>query len=483
MKDSDVVLCFKQNVNYPNKQFLFRPEEHYPEYPFEEISQEKNDVYELVRQTLCIAGLDTENFGTSNWNPLGEIIKPGQTVLLKPNMVMHKNMGGFGEECLYTNPSVVAAIIDFVYIALKGNGKIIVGDAPMQECDFQLLIKNSGYEKMIEYYLSKNICIELVDLRNIATIVENNVRKVIRENKNGVIVDLAEKSAFSNMSTKRIKNLRVTNYAPDVLQQNHNVFHHKYSIAPQALEADVIINMPKPKTHRKAGVTIAQKNFIGVNTSKDFLPHHTLGSAQSGGDAYKEANFFLALANKMLDCKNEYEKRRKYFCAKIAIWGCRLFIYVGKRIKKERFFEGSWYGNDTIWRTIKDINYVMLYADKNGNIQQEPKRKIFVVADLIIAGEGEGPLMPSPHYLNTIALGYNNLIFDKVVCSLMGINYKYIPSISAGINVKECIISNKEEWNEKRAEDLYQNSIKFIMPSGWVEYDTEGKSVKKEMKE
>ena len=38
----------------------------------------------------------------------------------------------------------------------------------------------------------------------------------------------------------------------------------EYCISEACLEADVIINLPKPKTHRKAGFTGALKNMIGV---------------------------------------------------------------------------------------------------------------------------------------------------------------------------------------------------------------------------
>ena len=44
-------------------------------------------VYEAVRETYLRAGLDLERHGTPDWNPLGDLIAPGETVLLKPNLV------------------------------------------------------------------------------------------------------------------------------------------------------------------------------------------------------------------------------------------------------------------------------------------------------------------------------------------------------------------------------------------------------------
>ena len=52
------------------------------------------------------------------------------------------------------------------------------------------------------------------------------------------------------------------------------------------LEADVIVNLPKLKTHKKAGVTCALKNLIGINGNKEYLPHHRIGGHNLGGDCY-----------------------------------------------------------------------------------------------------------------------------------------------------------------------------------------------------
>ena len=48
--------------------------------------------------------------------------------------------------------SVVAAVLDYVLIALQGHGQIILGDAPMQDCDFNRLMHESGYLDMVHYY-------------------------------------------------------------------------------------------------------------------------------------------------------------------------------------------------------------------------------------------------------------------------------------------------------------------------------------------
>src|ERR1022692_1434372 len=48
---------------------------------------------------------------------------------------------------------------------------------------------------------------------------------------------------------------------------------HRYAVGNTVLSADVILNVPKLKTHMKTGMTGALKNFVGIVGSKDFLPH------------------------------------------------------------------------------------------------------------------------------------------------------------------------------------------------------------------
>ena len=55
--------------------------------------------------------------------------------------------------------------------------------------------------------------------------------------------------------------------------------------------ADVVISLPKMKTHKKTGVTLSIKNFVGITADKNYLPHHTWGSPKHGGDDYPDTSF------------------------------------------------------------------------------------------------------------------------------------------------------------------------------------------------
>jgi len=276
---------FVADSNYPVNS-LALPEERYPEYPWRDFKgNERNDVYRMVRDIFINIGLDKENIGKSNWNPLGDYIDSGNTVLIKPNLVKHINLAETdmkrGMECLITHPSITRCVFDYVCIALKGKGKIIIADAPIQDCNFDEMLNNSGYGELFEYIKSletEALKIEIGDLRGTRRIREEKYRRQVdREDLQwpGCIVDIKDNSNFTNVIKK--SKLRITNYHGRDTVAHHKDDKNEYCISEAALRADVIINLVKPKTHRIAGYTAALKNMIGINTRKEYLPHHRKG--------------------------------------------------------------------------------------------------------------------------------------------------------------------------------------------------------------
>ena len=123
-----------RKTKYPTSKYGFAPSERYPEYRWDDISGESNEVYDMVRECLHGYGLDREHYGTKEWNPLGDIIRKGDAVVIKPNWVEDKNENKKGGiECLVTNAAVIRAVIDYAVIALAGTGRLVVGDSPMPD--------------------------------------------------------------------------------------------------------------------------------------------------------------------------------------------------------------------------------------------------------------------------------------------------------------------------------------------------------------
>ena len=485
MNNKENVIVIKSDNYLYNKNSPFRPSIKYPEYPWSELAKEDNNAYEMVREGFRLSEYDKKHYGTSSWNPLSKFIRAGDTVLIKPNMVMDENhIKENGTECLYTNPSVVAAVIDYVYIALKGKGKIVIGDAPMQECDFERLLQTSGYDKLLEYYRTKllesDIKIELQDFRGLISKRINGINHSHEVEVCSVIVDLGENSEFYNESAKTYNDIRITNYDPNLLRKHHNAECNEYCINRSVLSADVIINMPKPKTHRKAGVTISMKNLVGINCRKEYLPHHTNGAKCEGGDEYLNKSVCKKMMDSLLDKKNYLQQTKKnYRSAWLLSKICSAISKVSDLFSTDKFNEGNWYGNDTISKTIVDLNKILFYADKKGKLCNQPQREYLIVADMIVSGEKEGPVAPSPKNVGMIAMGEDPVCFDEAIGALMGAKLEYINTLKHARNPKGAFkiteknsrahfISNDKILNGKYVDNLEKDNFLYFIPtSGW----------------
>ena len=161
------VSIIKTEAGYPTIA-PYHPSENYPEYPFDNyISKDKNYVYEGVRKLFYQLGYDKDNWNTKAWNPLGFIIKPEMTVVIKPNFVQSRHKNGEDLFSIITHPSVLRAVADYCWIALRGNGKIIIADSPQYDCNFQELIEATKIDKVVDFYTNfHGSYVELVDLRN-----------------------------------------------------------------------------------------------------------------------------------------------------------------------------------------------------------------------------------------------------------------------------------------------------------------------------
>lgn len=472
-------------VKYPqwDETSCYGPAEIYPE--FSGVGQgmtitKDNKIFEMVRNTIASLGMDKAHFGTSDWNPFADLIAQGDTVLVKPNMVSHKNGNAEGgTDCLVTHPSVVRAVLDYVVLALKGSGKIILADAPVQSCDFSILVKELHYDKIVDYYAAQGIAVELMDLRQLDEAYIKSLDESARftAKNEDVVVSLGADSAFCSRENmeETAGNLRITNYLPEHMAEYHNINDHMYSVAKAVMSADVIINLPKPKTHRKAGMTASLKNMVGCVAKKECLPHHTKGSKKEHGDEYLERSVFKGWKTALEERNDRRVANGKKKSKLIAF--VQIFLYKGARLKHaDEYTEGSWYGNDTLWRTICDICRVVRYADKEGVMKSEPQRKMLILADMIVAGEKDGPLCPSPKQVGMLVGGMEQIAVDKTIAALMGFSADKFPSVkNAGFGDRYklpesefSVSSNEEAFHGKTPKEIKEKVEPFVPTSGWM---------------
>ena len=362
-----------------------------------------------VRELFDRLGMDAKN-------PLGELLQPGQTVVLKPNFVAHRNRSGGNLYAVITHPSIIRAIADYCYIALKGKGRIIVADAPQYDCNWQHLMDSTGMPQVAARYGG---AMELLDLRSYwsrGRHVASQLEPLPGDPKGTVWVDLGDDSAFTGLDAS---GLYGACYWHEDLARHHRARHHEYALSRTVLEADLVINLPKLKTHKKTGVTLNAKNLVGICTDKNCLPHYRLGPPSEGGDQYPDGLFkpyeraLIGLERWMYDHLLAPQVRALEYLHRAIYW---LHNHTTRRLglkvdeAKRALDAGNWYGNDTAWRMVADINAAF---------DRERKGRTFSIVDGVIGGEGNGPLAPDAIKSGLLIAGEDWAAVDKVATQTM----------------------------------------------------------------
>ncbi len=475
-----VAIIKDERLDY-SREAPFHPSEKYPEYPFNDTSKD-NTCYAQVRNLLYNLGMDRDHYGMASWNPLGEIIRPGDTVFIKPNFVSHRNRVG-GTEAIITQGSIIRPMVDYTYIALKGKGSISIGDAPYIDTDFGQIARITGIDKIAEHY-SRNgtMKVQIMDLRKEQGDIElGRIKKVqLQGDPLGYsTVDLKQDSAHSGDGCDPEK-YRVVLYDKHEMAKHHTKTKNEYCIANSILKADVVISMPKMKTHGKTGMSCALKNLVGINGIKDWLPHHKAGSAEQGGDEYMRKDLRKDM---FIRIRDDIPSRNSLVYALPLRTACAM-LFVSKKIVpfNDAYEGGSWHGNETLPKTIADLNRILLYADKSGIMRDEQQRKLFILVDGIVAGEKEGPMSNSSKKCGVLLAGFNPVEVDTVCNLVMGFDPHKILTIKHAMNLQKYPIYADDPKRIEIVSDLCKTlegvydayNCALIPPKGWaghIEYE------------
>src|SRR5258706_11902974 len=390
------------------------PSASYPNGP-----ESENEVSKALRRLADTLGWSDER------GPFGKVVPKGARVLIKPNLVLHKNEGASGMDGLVTHTSVIRAAVEG---ALRIDAaEVIVGDAPIQGCDFDAMVEGMGLRAWAREQTARDPRFKgPQDFRRTTGVLVHGVR-VASENLQPIerfaLFDLGRESILEPISNGEDR-FRVAWYDHRLLAKTHYPGVHQYLVAREVVDADVIINLPKLKLHRKAGITCALKNLIGINGNKEYLPHHRLGGSQGGGDNYP--------GNSPVKRALEYVRDRQNITkSRAASQGLSLVAAVLARTARglgDHFgADGSWHGNDTVWRTCLDLNRILLYGRSDGTMSDEIQRRVLHIADAVIAGQGNGPLAPDPLALGLIIGGNNAAAVDWVSAQLLALDPEKVP--------------------------------------------------------
>lgn len=410
-----------------------------------------------------------------------ECIKPGDKIAIKPNWVMESHKYHKNEwEQVITNPSIIEAVINKVLIRLKGFGRISIIDGPMTEASFAELSSRYPFKYWKNLVESHGVEIEIIDLRDYEWKMNKDVVveriKLPGDPRGKVVVNLRGEDSEFFEHKKSSLGYYGADYDSNETNCAHDGLNNIYSVSKTIIESDVFINIPKLKTHRTAGITCCLKNLVGINTYKNYLPHYTLGGPSSDGDQFKTDTLRSCFEGTTVTFVKKYIFQNELL-AKI------LFFLnpFGKLVfgnSKKIIRNGSWYGNDTLWRMVLDLNKILFFANNDGTMRGEgpaPKKYIGIV-DAIIAGEGEGPLAPDAVSSGLVISGNCPVAIDTCCALLMNFDPMKIPTIYMAYRVNnykftksalDNVVANLD-GKHVLANDIPNKHVhKFLPHNGW----------------
>jgi len=363
-------------------------------------------------------------------------------ILIKPNWVKHQENEAFPIEAMVTDSELLDAAVMACLEKYPHARAITVGDVPLQSCHWQKLIAQTGLNRLItKYSRYSRPKIQFLDLRREKFTSVGGFAQQVDDGEPGDPLGYHEvrldHTSFLEPISHQRNRFRVSDYDHRLTVSSHAPGVHRYLIARSVLEADLIVNMPKMKTHKKAGITGALKNLVGINGQKAYLVHYRRGTPRSDGDEFPpDASVAVRVQVRL----REFLQKRSRLAFGISrpLWhlirrtyGIQVHGTAENLGKRFYIAAGSWYGNDTIWRMVYDLNKIILYASREeGKLSPRPQRSYWAILDGVVAGEGNGPLQPLPVRLGILAFSGDPFVMDSLMARLMGFDFQKIPQLA-----------------------------------------------------
>lgn len=478
------IVAEEGEVGYPSNA-PFDPPESYPELPYPVEPDRSNRVYPMVRNMLIRLGMDKEHIGSPNWNPFRGKVPEGGKVVIKPNWVL--DVSRFDINALITHMAVLRPLIDYAWKACGPNGRIDILESPIQNTDWDHILELTQAQTTVDTLRARGVQITVQDIRTECFIEKDVVNfagwrlKVFyRRPRPGTahgytVIDLAEQSLLEGVKEKSEKLRGIQSWTGKEARDAHQPGMHRYKIPNEILECDAFLNVPKLKTHRKAGVTLTLKNLVGMADKKDWLPHYVEGTPGEGGDeAPRKRDWHVRVLDNIAII--QFFRRFGFSLRPPGIekhWRRKIEedLFQLKNVR-----QGNWFGGDTVWRMVYDLNMILLHADAHGKLHQPIQRYYFGLLDGIVAGEKFGPLDSMPKRAGVLVGGEDPIRVEYIGTLLMGFDAERIKTLT---NVGQVplsfgsmayrdtrVVSNNPAW-DGAPEKVAVSSFHFIPPPGW----------------
>lgn len=410
-------------------------------------------------------------------------IRPGDRVVLKPNWIAHAHKFNEHEwQSVITHPTVITSVLKLTLACLQGRGSVLIVDGPQTDSSWRKIMQRMTPDAWMALGQQAGVNVSILDLREDEWVTEKDVnvgrKKLAGDPLGATECDLRERSEFVGHCPTR-HGYYGADYNKQETAAAHANGHHQYKVSRSVIAADVFINLPKMKTHKKAGITCSLKNLVGINTYKNWLPHHTEGTPDEGGDQFPDNTVKNKAEIVLLEAFKSYLHRHQHM-------GKRLIPLksLGKKLfgdTQHVIRSGNWYGNQTIWRMILDLNKILFYANPDGTVREEQahnRKRYISVVDGIIAGEGNGPEAPEPKHTGLLLAGTNPVAVDAACVKFMGFDWQKIPSIYNAFAIQRLrlcdfchedirLVSSHDEWRKSLA-DIPSSQVAHFTPHfGW----------------
>ncbi len=415
-------------------------------------------------------------------------VNPGDWVVIKPNLIKECKENDSGEwKSVITSSKLIRLVCEHVAKELRGQGRITICDAPQTDSSFDRIAAKLGLKTMAEEIsLRFLVRIDVVDLRNEEWTNENGVitqrRKLAGDPCGNIAFNLGRNSLFYGHPGEG--RYYGADYDSAVVNSHHCGETQEYLICGTPINADVFINLPKMKTHKKTGVTLNLKNLVGINADKNWLPHHTDGSPKDGGDQFPDFHTLQRLEQVSVKLARKMALSIPYLGSRVAqklrAQGAKVFGDGSKVIRS-----GNWHGNNTTWRMVLDLNRCLLYGNPDGTLRTSSPKRYFCLIDGRIGMEGSGPMQGEPISSGVVIGGSDPAVVDMVAARVMGFNWRKISMIRAAFDLKELPIasvkpadvyveSDHPDWNGRFLDIENRDFLHFRPHFGWagqMEYD------------
>lgn len=409
-------------------------------------------------------------------------IHPGDWVVLKPNLVKEGKETDLDDwRCVVTSPELIRQVCEYVCERLGGDGRVTICDAPQTDSSFSLIAERLGLvELAAEMHTKFGVEVSVVDLRGEEWVNREGViverRRLGGDPEGAVRFDLGQMSFFFGHPGEG--RYYGADYDSAVVNEHHRGDTQEYLVCATPIKADVFINMPKMKTHKKTGVTLNLKNLVGINADKNWLPHHTEGSPRDGGDEFPSLSILRRLEQRSVKLARSLALRVPVLGPMIARRLRRLGTSIfgaGDQVVRS----GNWYGNDTTWRMVLDLNRCLLYGNPDGTLRIDGRKRYYSVVDGVVGMDGMGPMQGDAVKSGVIITGSDPAATDVVTARVMGFDWRKIPMLReafglhdlpvATVRVEDIRVESDIEGWSGRFLDLEEKEFLSFRPHfGWI---------------